>query len=163
MPPPARTNRSLTSGRPSTSTPMSERQQMALLLQMTTSTESGGKMFGFVLTVAGCVVLIQLIISFRIGDGKWSGEEQAKAQRPWRDGIAYIRKEGRLGGRKKVSGSRRRSECIGFRGWISLFCFENCIDSYLMRIHFNLRMDTVAWGGQSWTLSHRRFAGQAWR
>ena len=43
MPPPPR-HRTSTSGRPSTSTPMSERQQLALLMQMTSSNEAGKKL-----------------------------------------------------------------------------------------------------------------------
>lgn len=42
MPPPPRAPRTSTSGqRPSTSTPMSERQQLALLMQMTSTNEAG--------------------------------------------------------------------------------------------------------------------------
>lgn len=40
-PPPRHTGRTSTPGRPSTSTPMSERQQMALLMQMTSTNEAG--------------------------------------------------------------------------------------------------------------------------
>ena len=43
MPPPPKPHRghSSTTGRPSVSAPMSERQQMALLMQMTSSSEAG--------------------------------------------------------------------------------------------------------------------------
>lgn len=63
MPPPTnRTNRDKTSGRPSTTTPMSERQQMALLMQMTSSNESGK--FRFVLNIS--VVNNRIELPFRI-------------------------------------------------------------------------------------------------
>lgn len=61
MPPPPR-HRISTSARPSATTPMSERQQMALLMQMTSSSEAGKpcqpkQCRGVALTICSCSIL----------------------------------------------------------------------------------------------------------
>lgn len=56
---------SASSGRPSTNTPMSERQQMALLMQMTSPSNQSGSLFF-------CIAISILIICFVLDSGMQS-------------------------------------------------------------------------------------------